>query len=361
MKKPKRMDNFHESIFEINLNYLKQNFDFLKKKIKPKTKIIAVVKAFAYGHGDIKIAQTLEKLNVDALWVADFEEGVILRKNGIGIPIIIANTSPKSIEQILEYKLDVVVYNFRILNELISKDQKINIHLKFNCGMNRFGFSFDEISEIKAKLTNAKNIKISSICSHLSSSRDKDKDEITNLQLKNFKKISSSFSDVQCKHILNTSGVIRFSDHQYSAVRLGIGLFGVHKIKNLKPISSLSTTISQIRTIYKNDIIGYGGRFKANKQMKIGIVPFGYADGLDRKLGNGNGTLYVGGFDCRILGEISMDSCVIDLSKTAAKEGDRVEIFGEHNNIYSICNKIESIPYEFLSKINRRIKRVYIN
>ena len=122
-------------------------------------------------------------------------------------------------------------------------------------------------------------------------------------------------------------------------------------MKNLKPIGSLSTTISQIRTIYKNDIIGYGGRFKAKEKMKIGIVPFGYADGLDRKLGNGNGTLYVGGFDCRILGEISMDSCVIDLSKTAAKEGDRVEIFGEHNNIYSICNKIESIPYEFYLKL----------
>ena len=151
---------------------------------------------------------------------------------------------------------------------------------------------------------------------------------------------------------------MRFSNHQYSAVRLGIGLYGIYNDQNLKQIGKLTSTISQVRII-ENEIIGYQGMFKSDKKMKIGIIPFGYADGLDRKLGNSNGSLYVDGFRCEILGEISMDSCVINLNNTTAKRGDRVEIFGDTNNIHSICEKAKSIPYEFLSKINRRIKRVY--
>ena len=355
------MSDFHESLFEINLNYLKENIQFFKGRLKPKTKIIAVVKAHAYGHGDIEISKALEKLNVDALWVADFEEGMELRKNGIKTPIIVANASPKSISQIIEYNLDVVVYNFRLLDELIKSNTKINIHLKFNCGMNRFGFSSDDITSIKSKINNTKFINIVSICSHLSSSRIANNDDQSKSELKRFQQIAGSFPKIKYKHILNTSGAMRFSDHQYTAVRIGIGLYGIYNDQNLKQIGKLTSTISQVRIIEKNEIIGYGGMFKSNKKMKIGVVPFGYADGLDRKLGNSNGSLFVNGVGCKILGEISMDSCVIDLTDTKTKEGDRVEIFGINNNIYSICEKAKSIPYEFLSKINRRIKRVYIN
>ena len=355
------MDSLYESIFEINFSLINHNLNFLKKKLKPKTKIIAVVKAFAYGHGDIEIAKFLEKQDIYAFWVADFEEGVILRKNGITVPIIVANASPKSISQIIKYNLDIVVYNFRILDSIIDIKDNLNIHLKFNCGMNRYGFSVEDISLIKKKLSKNSNLNVSSICSHFSSSRTPKKDETTKNELKRFKEIASNFSDKIYKHILNTSGIIRFAEHQYSAVRAGIGIFGIHKNTALKQIGKLTTTISQIRHINKGEIIGYGGHFQANKKIKIGIVPFGYADGLDRKLGNSNGSLFVNGIKCEILGEISMDSCVINLNDSNAVEGDRVEIFGSNNSINSICKKIDSIPYEFLSKINRRIKRKYIS
>ena len=354
------MNDFHESLFEINLSHLEKNLSFLTGNLNSSTKIIAVVKAFAYGHGDIEICKKLENLNIYAFWVADFEEGVILRKNGVEKPIIVANTSPKSISQIIKYNLDVVVYNFRMLDSLISKKEPINIHLKFNCGMNRFGFSANDIPKIKKDLNNTKII-IRSICSHLSCSRIPDKDNLTNNELKEFNNIASRFPENILAHVLNTSGVMRFPQHQYSAIRLGIGLYGIHDEERLVQIGKLTTTISQIRSLNKDEIIGYGGRFQTTKKMKIGVVPFGYADGLDRRLGNSNGSLFVNGEECVILGEISMDSCVIDLTDTSAKEGDRVEIFGRNNNINSICKKIDSIPYEFLSKINRRIKRVYIN
>ena len=355
------MTKFYESIFEINLSYLEKNLNFIKSKIKPKTKIIAVVKAFAYGHGDVEITKKLEKLNVHAFWVADFEEGVILRKNGITKPIIIANASPKSISQIIKYNLDVVVYNLRMLNALKAINEEISIHLKFNCGMNRFGFSTKDISKIKNEIAENKNIKLSSICSHLSSSRMPEKDHITKNEVKKFNQIVSLFPKNILAHILNTSGVIRFSDYQYSAIRLGIGLYGISEESQLLQIGRLTSTISQIRNVERGEAIGYGGKHITSKKMKIGVIPFGYADGLDRKLGNSNGSLLVNGINCEILGEISMDSCVINLTQTDAKEGDRVEIFGEKNNINYICKKINSIPYEFLSKINRRIKRIYIN
>ena len=354
------MSNINESIFEINLDLIKQNINYLKKGLNSNTKIIAVVKAYAYGHGDEEISKYLEKINIDAFWVADFEEGMILRKNGVIKPIIVANTSTKSINQIIKHKLDIVVYNFRVLDILSNKFEDINIHLKFNCGMNRFGFSINDINEIKKYTKKYKNLKVKSICSHLSSSHDERRDAITQKEFSMFDQICKKFDMKLCRHILNTNGIIRFPKKQYDAVRIGIGILGIHQQPKLKQIGKLTTTISQIRTIKKNEYVGYSGKFKSTKKMKIGIVPFGYADGLDKKLGNQNGQLYTNGKKCNILGEISMDSCVIDLSNTKVEEGDRVEIFGPNNNIIDLCKKINSTPYEFLSSINRRIKRIYI-
>ena len=354
------MSNIHETLFEINLQLLKQNINYLKQDLNSNTQIIAVVKAYAYGHGDIEITKYLEKINIDSFWVADFEEGVILRKNGIIKPIIVANTSPKSIKQVIKYKLDVVVYNFRLLDILIKFSKNINIHLKFNCGMNRFGFSINDIKKINEYTEKYKHLKIKSICSHLSSTNDKNRDTVTQKEFSIFDQICERFDMNIYKHILNTNGVIRFPQKQYGAVRLGMGILGINQQPRLKQIGKLTTTISQIRTIAKNEYIGYGGKFKSTKTMKIGVIPFGYADGLDKKLGNQNGQLYTDGKKCNILGEISMDSCVIDLTNTKVEEGDRVEIFGPNNSIVDICKKINSTPYEFLSSINRRVKRIYI-
>ena len=357
------MDKFHESIFNINLDDISKNLDYLKSKLNKSTKIIAVIKAYGYGHGDIEIAKKLEDLNVYAFWVADFEEGVRLRKLGIAKPIIIANPSPRSTKQIIKYKLDIVIYNFRLLEVFGKLNRKIKIHIKFNSGMNRFGFDENDIKELKLRIDNYSYLKIESICSHLSSSKNKKNDQITLNQFEKFEKIivrfKTLFSIKPLIHILNTNGVLRFKKYQYNTVRIGIGLFGIHEDKKLTQIGTLSSSISQIRILRKGDHVGYDTGFICKKKMKIGIIPFGYADGLDRQLGYNNGSLSVNGDLCSIIGDISMDSCAIDITGSDAKEGDRVEIFGSNNNINIMCKKTNSIPYEFLSKINRRIKRIY--
>tara|TARA_B110000116_G_scaffold73331_1_gene63580 strand:+ start:948 stop:2036 length:1089 start_codon:yes stop_codon:yes gene_type:complete len=357
------MNKFHESVFDINLNDISRNIDYLKSKLKKSTKIIAVIKAYGYGHGDIEIAKKLESLDVYAFWVADFEEGMRLRQSGVKKTIIIANPSPRSTEQIINYRLDVVIYNFRLLDAFGKLNEKIKIHIKFNTGMNRFGFEENDIAELKKRINQYPNLKIESVCSHLSSSRNPKKDQITLNQLKNFEKIilriKNNFSVKPLVHILNTNGVLRFTEHQYNAVRIGIGIFGIHEDKKLIQIGALSSSISQIRHLKRGDKIGYDAMFICKKNMRVGIIPFGYADGLNRQLGNQKGSLAVNGKLCSIIGNISMDSCVIDLTESDAKEGDRVEIFGPNNNIDTICKQTHSIPYEFLSKINRRIKRIY--
>ena len=357
------MNKFHESIFDINLLNISKNLNYLKSKLRQSTKIIAVVKAYGYGHGDVEVAHELENLNVHAFWVADFEEGVILRKAGLKKPIIIANPSPRTTEQILKYNLDVVIYNFRLLDSFGKLNKKIKIHLKFNTGMNRFGFEEADLIYLKKKMIQYPSLSIESVCSHLSSSGDANQDHITLKQMSAFERIILSFkhnfSIEPLFHILNTNGVLRFTKYQYNSVRIGIGIFGVSKDKNLLQIGSLSSSISQIRNLKKGDLIGYNSTYICKNKTRIAIVPFGYADGLDRNLGNQKGSLFVNEKSCKIIGNISMDSCAIDITQTDAKEGDRVEIFGKNNSIYKICTQTNSIPYEFLSKINRRIKRIY--
>ena len=357
------MKIIHETILEINLNKLAANFNYLKSKLKSNTKIIAVVKAYAYGHGDITISSFLEKLGADALWVADFEEGTRLRKNGINIPIIIANAGTKSTQQIIDNKLDVVIYSSELLHLYGKLEKKINIHIKFNTGMNRYGFDFSEVDEIITDLQKYPKLQIKSICSQLAASDNSKKDNFTNLQFQVFDKIYSAFSkginqDID-RHILNTNGVLRFPEKAYEMVRLGIGLYGVSNDNNLKEVSSLKSVISQIKIIKKGSEIGYGASFIAKEDLVVGIVPFGYADGLNRKLSSKNGVVVVQNISCPIIGKISMDSCMINLKKTTAKIGDEVIIFGEENTISSIANKLKSIPYEIFSILNRRIKRVY--
>jgi len=357
------MKIIHETILEVNLDKLANNFNYLKSKLKPDTKIIAVVKAYAYGHGDIAIASYLEKLGAHALWVADFEEGTRIRKSGIKIPIIIANPGTKSTQQIIDNKLDVVIYNSELLHLYGKLDKEIRIHIKFDTGMNRYGFDACEVDELVVDLQKYPKLKIQSICSHLAASDNSTEDSFTNTQFQVFEKVSSSFSkgDNQLidRHILNTNGVLRFPNKEYEMVRLGIGLYGVSNDNNLQQVSTLKSVISQVRIIKKGSKVGYDASFLAKEDMRIGVVPFGYADGLNRKLSTNNGVIIVQNIACPIIGKISMDSCMIDLKGTTAKIGDEVVIFGEKNTISSIANKLSTIPYEIFSSLNRRIKRIY--
>ena len=353
----------HETILEVDLNKLANNFNYLKSKLNPNTKIIAVVKAYAYGHGDIVIASYLEKLGAHALWVADFEEGTRIRKSGIKIPIIIANPGTKSTQQIIDNNLDVVIYNSELLHLYGKLDTEIRIHIKFDTGMNRYGFDSSKVDELVADLQKYPKLKIQSICSHLAASDNITEDSFTNAQFKVFDNVSNSFSislsKIIDRHILNTNGVLRFSNKEYEMVRLGIGLYGVNNDNNLQQVSTLKSVISQIRNIKKGSKVGYDASFLAKEDMIIGVIPFGYADGLNRKLSPKKGVIIVQNIACPIIGKISMDSCMINLKGTTAKTGDEVVIFGEENTISSIAIKLSTIPYEIFASLNRRIKRVY--
>tara|TARA_B100001250_G_scaffold393348_1_gene396060 strand:+ start:53 stop:1132 length:1080 start_codon:yes stop_codon:yes gene_type:complete len=356
------MSILNETILYVDLNKLEKNFIFLKQKLKPKTKIIGVVKAFAYGHGDVSISKKLEKLGVDALWVSDFEEGIILRKSGINIKIIVANPGIKSYQEIIKYNLDVIIYNQRLLDLYCLNKSPINIHIKFNTGMNRYGFPEDEIDLIVSKIKKNKHLNLLSICSHLSASNNKRKNKHTLKQIKIFNSISEKFNLCLGKkierHLLNSHGLLNFPEYQMDGVRLGIGLYGLAS-KNLIPISSLYTVVTQIRNLKKGDSIGYGNSYIANKKMTAAIIPLGYADGLNRNLSNNIGSVIINNVECVIIGEISMDSFAVDITRVNAKEGDKVEIFGNQLSVSEIAKKINTIPYEIYSTLNRRIKRVY--
>jgi len=358
------MSSKNETKLEIDLNKLKHNYYYLKSLLKNECEIIAVVKAFAYGHGDVVISKTLENLGVKTFWVADFEEGVNLRKGGIKSKIIVANPGAKSYNKIIKNQLDVVLHNKRLLNLYIKKQKEVNVHIKINAGMNRYGFDVNEIDEMCEILKKNNKLKVLSICSHLSSANNLSKSEETLSQISLFeetaakieKKLSCNFN----KHILNSSGLLHFPDKIFNMVRLGISLYGSYRNKNLLEISKLKSVISQNRNIKKGAGVGYSSEFKAKKDMNISVVPVGYADGLNRRFGEGVGSVLVNGVLCTIIGKICMDSFIIDTTQVNCKEGDKVEIFGEGNSILKISKDLQTIPYEIYSTINRRIKRVYI-
>ena len=357
------MGSSNETILYVNLNKLTENFNYLKTKLKPKTKIIGVVKAFAYGHGDVEISKKLEELGVYALWVSDFEEGLTLRKSGIKTKIIVANPGMKSYSKIIKYKLDIILYNHELLDLYCSNKNPVSVHIKFNTGMNRYGFSKNEVGSIISKIQNSPHLTIKSICSHLAESDNKTKKKFTKIQIENFKSISQKFESLLGrkinKHLLNSHGVLNFSKYQMDIVRLGIGLYGSTTDVNLKQISCFCSVITQTRYLTRGESIGYGCSFIAKEKMKIGIIPVGYADGLNRRLGNTIGSVFINNSECPIVGEISMDSFAINITQCEAKQGDLVEIFGSQLTVSEIAKKINTIPYEIYSTLNRRITRIY--
>ena len=359
------MGSSHETILYVDLRALSHNFYYLKSKLNTATEIIAVVKAYAYGHGDIAIAKKLEDLGVYALWVADFEEGVNLRKAGIKLPIIVANPGTKSYAKIIKYDLEPVIYNMRLLTLFSNNQSKVSMHIKFNTGMNRYGFNVEEINDLTRKLKVSPHLKINSICSHLAASDDKLKDVFTSNQFHKFDAICNAFCeklDIHPKrHILNTAGVLRFSKKQKQMVRLGIGLYGIGEDENLKIVGKLVSNVAQIRRLRKDESVGYEGSFVAAKEMKIAIIPLGYADGINRKLGEGIGEVVINNATAKIIGKISMDSFMVDISGINAKEGDEVIVFGKENSVATIAKNLDTISYEILATLNRRIKRTYLH
>jgi len=358
-----------QTVVEVNLKNLTNNLIFLKSKLNSNTQIMGVVKAFSYGADSFIIAKELEKQKIDYLAVAYTSEGLALRKKGIIAPILVLHPQINDFNTIIDFKLEPSIYSFRILNAFISClkfNKNYPFQIKFNTGLNRLGFHENEIDTLIGQLN---GLKPTYIFSHLGASDDKNEKDFSNYQIKRFSLLAKNFqnkigSKIK-RHLLNTSGILNFSESQYEMVRTGIGLYGFGndlKYKNkLRPVINLKTVISQIHKISKGDSVGYNKGFIASENITIATLPIGHADGISRQYGNGNGSVVVKGKLAPIIGNVCMDMMMINVSKMECKEGDPVIIFDDKNfSAEDFTKSIDTIPYEILASLSKRIKRVII-
>lgn len=363
----------HDTVLEINLKALVDNVNFFKSKLRPGTKLMAMIKANSYGTGSFEIAQTLEHQKIDYLGVAYADEGVELRKAGITLPIMVMNPEQSSYSSIIDFKLEPEIYSLRVLDLFVQtlKEKSITeaypIHLKIDSGMNRLGFRREQIEELIQKLKSEKSVVIKSVFTHLATADVQEEKAFAKEQLNIFDevydKICSELNILPVKHALNSPGIIYFPDHQYDAVRLGIGMYGIsdeeETQKQLKNVVTFKTVISRISEIEAGETVSYGRRFKADRKTRIATLPVGYADGIRRSLGNGNGNVNVHGKLVPIIGTVCMDMLMLDVTNCPCKEGDEVIIFGENPSISEVAEQMGTIPYEVLTSISSRVKRVY--
>ena len=365
----------HETVLEINLNAIVHNLNYYRSKIKADTKIMAMVKAFSYGSGSFEIANILQFHRIDYLAVAYADEGIELRKAGISVPIMVMNPEEQSYDSMIQYNLEPEIYSFRVLSlfeEALKRTQRnlnrqVFVHIKLDTGMHRLGFEPPEVNELIVRIKNNKQLKIKSIFSHLVATDESEHDDFTWQQIRSFSEMSdrvqSHLDYPVIKHILNSAGISRFPDAQFDMVRLGIGLYGIGvnaaEQAQLQNVSTLKTSISQIKHIPQGETIGYSRKGIAQRDTKIATVPIGYADGLSRKLSNGKGKMIIKGKHAPIIGNVCMDMCMIDITDINVNENDEVIVFGEAYPIMEVAKDIGTIPYEVLTNVSRRVKRVY--
>ena len=356
----------HQTILEVNLSALNDNLKYYKSQLKQSTKVMAMVKASSYGCGAYEIAKNLEHFALaDYFTVAFADEAILLRKNGIKTPIVVVTPEKEALEKMIKHNIEVVVHNFNTLNMI--KDSTIRIHIKIDSGMHRLGFEQQDVKPLIDFLKQHKNIEIASIFSHLACADDETLDDFTQKQIKTFEQISDeitqAFDYKILRHICNSAASIRFPQAHYDMIRLGVGMYGIgvnpQTQKHLRYVHKLKSYLSEIKTIEKGESVSYMRRFIATKQTKIGVIPIGYADGLNRHLSHQGFTVYINGKYAPIVGNICMDMCMIDLSEIDAKVGDRVVIFGEENPVEKMANALDTIPYEIFTSVSQRIKRVY--
>lgn len=362
----------HETVLEINLNAISHNLNFFKSKLKPETKLMVMVKAFGYGSGGFEIAKLLEYHKVDYLGVAFADEGISLKNSGITLPIMVLNPENTSFLAIIEHNLEPEIYSIKGLRAFlkIAEQKNLNqfpVHIKLDTGMHRLGFQENDLDELIATLKNTPSIKVKSILSHMATSDDLAHHEFAKSQIALYEKLSlriiNELSINPIRHILNTSGISNYSEAQYDMVRLGIGLYGVSndptETKYLENVGTLKSIISQIRTIQAGESVGYGRRFIADKETKIATIPIGYADGIPRSWGNETGYIMIKNQKATIVGSICMDMLMVNVTDIICQEGDAVIIFGENPNVTYIAEKLGTIPYEILTGISHRVKRVF--
>jgi alanine racemase len=364
----------HETVLEINLNAMISNLNYYRSKISPLTRIMAMVKAFSYGSGSYEIANLLQFHRVDYLAVAYADEGVELRKAGIIVPIMVMNPEEHSLDAMIQHGLEPEIYNFRILGlleraikkNILPSNKPVKIHIKLETGMHRLGFEADELDKLAERIRNNRRLYVQSVFSHLAASDDPGSDAFTLAQIERFREMADGFcsgiSHRVLRHILNSGGITRFSDAHFDMVRLGISLYGVASHPGdesvLENVSTLKSIISQIKDVRAGERVGYG-EVILEHDARIAVVPVGYADGLDRRLGHGRGYLLVNGHPAYIVGNICMDMCMIDITGIEAREGDEVIVFGNGRTVSELAVDLGTIPYEVMTSISGRVKRVY--
>ena len=362
-------EKIHGTVLEINLDALTQNLNFYRAQLSETTKLMVMVKAFAYGSGSFEVANLLQYHHVDYLGVAYADEGVALRQQGIRLPIMVMNPSPESFEKLRSYQLEPEVYSLSLLDQLLdfTGEDPMGIHIKLDTGMHRLGFDESTVILLIDRLKEHQNLEVKSIFSHLSGADDETHNAFSHQQATLFEKLSDTIkrqlSIAPLRHLLNSPGILRFPMYHFDMVRLGIGLYGLEangeRQNELETIGVLKTVVSQIKNVQEGDTIGYGRKGVAQTDAKIATIAIGYADGFSRSFSNGIGRVWVNGKHAPVIGNVCMDMTMIDVTGIEVNEGDEVEVFGPNLPIQELAHSIGTIPYEILTNVSQRVKRVY--
>ncbi len=363
----------HQTVEEVDLNALAHNFKFFKGKLKSTTRTVALVKASGYGCGSYEVAKTLQDRGADYLAVAVQDEGVELRQAGITMPIIVLNPSVVNYKAMFRYNLEPEVYSVEECRELIKEGARCgvshhHVHIKIDSGMHRLGFTLEQLPALIELLKGQEVLRPASVFSHLCVADEPKQDEYTLMQINYFTRccdeLQRHFDHHLLRHILNTSGIVRFSEYQMDMVRIGVGLYGIKTVQDgsedgLQVVSSLKSVIISIKEWPAGTTIGYGRHGVLTRDSRIATVTLGYADGLDRHFGRGAISMWAGGRRCPTVGNVCMDAVMLDVTDTDCQVGDRVEIFGHHIPIEELSEARGTIPYEILTSVSPRVKRVY--
>ncbi len=367
------MPKAKETVLEIDLKALAHNYRFLRSKINPETKFLAVVKAYGYGSEAVRIAQELVELGVDYFAVAYVKEGVILREAGIQTPILVLHPQPVNFEMLIDKCLEPSLYSPRVLREFLhaakAKEQKqYPVHIKFNTGLNRLGFWDNDVDYIADQIEGRDELKIVSIFSHLAASEDPEEKIFSKTQIEAFEKIAHEVAhklpDNPFKHMLNTSGIINYPEAHYEMVRSGIGLYGYGNHpdvdRELQPVVTLKSVISQRHKIEPDETVGYNRAFTSDRFRITATIPLGHADGIGRQYGRHKGIVMVQGKEAPIIGNVCMDMMMIDVTDIDCREGDEVIVFGKGHSAEEQAARADTISYELITGISQRVKRIFV-
>ena len=369
----------HETILEVNLSALVNNVHYFRSLLSPSTRLTCMVKAFAYGAGSVEVSKALQASQlVDYLAVAVADEGVELRKAGITLPIIIMDPEVAALDLIIENNLQPNIYSFQVLDDIINAAEtkgleELPVHIKIDSGMHRLGFYREDIPTLATRLQQQKAVRVASIFSHLAGSDETQFDSFTHEQAAYFHDCATDLiaalpnQPAPIMHICNTAGIERFPEYHFDMCRLGIGMYGFSFLspnasiepQRLKNVCTLKTTILSIKTVPANATIGYGRHTTLSEARQIAVIPIGYADGFDRRFSNYGGEVLVRGKRCPVVGNVCMDQAMIDVTGTDAQPGDYAIVFGDQLPIQELADKLNTIPYEVLTSISRRVQRIY--